>query len=120
MGYYSLLNWGIHEESRYRGEADIVTATRPAEAAASNRGASKAYRIKYGNTPNKSRIYRRVSRVITLVNFMVVQSWVKHFLACCSSIPCYSCWAAHGVRRHLSMRHGSPSHNPQYQQLQIH
>ena len=120
MGYYSLLNWGIHEKSRYRGEAHIVTATGPAETAKSNRGASEAYRIKYGNTPNKSRIYRRVSRVITLADSLVVQSWVKHFLTCCFSVPCYSCWVAHGVRKHLSMRHGNLSHNHQYHLLQIH
>ena len=57
MGYYSLLNWGIHEESGYRGEIDIVAVTGSTEAAKSNRGAPEAYRIKYGNTPNKSRIY---------------------------------------------------------------
>ena len=120
MGYYSLLNWGIHEKSRYRGEADIVTATGPAEAAKSNRGASETYRIKYGNTSNKSRIYRRVSRVITLVNFMVVQSWLKQLIEYCFSALFYSCLGVHGDREQLHrLKHGHRAHH-QHHRLQIH
>ena len=119
MGYYSLLNWGIHEESGYRGEADIVAATRSTEAASSNRGTAEAYRIKSGDTPDQSRFYRWISRSNTIAYFMVDESWLKQLIEYCFSALFCSCLGVHGDRGQLHrLKHGHRAHH-QHHRLQI-
>ncbi len=119
MGYYSLLNWGIHERPD-RGEIDIVAVTGSTEAAESNRGASEAYRIESGNTPNQSGVYRWISRSNTIACFMVDESWLKQLIGYCFSALFYSCLGVHGDREQLHrLKHGHRAHH-QHHRLQIH
>ena len=87
--------WGKYGKFRYRGAADIETATGSATPAEKDRRTSTPYRDIDRYSKNKSSTYRDNRRAYTFDVILVVQSWVKkHIGYLALSFPCYCFLAA--------------------------